>query len=82
MTDKLAPASGSKKAMRPGAWSAFAVVSIFFLYKFVARIEPSLASGELAEWFGLTNGSFGTLSSVFFWIYAPMQLVVGLVLDR
>ncbi|WP_238371145.1 hypothetical protein, partial [Heliomarina baculiformis] len=82
MTDKLAPASGSKKAMRPGARSVFAVVSIFFLYEFVARIKPSLASGEIAEWFGLTNGGFGTLSSVFFLIYAPMQLVVGMVLDR
>ncbi len=82
MTDKLAPASGSRKTTRPSAWSAFAVVSIFFLYEFVARIEPSLASGEIADWFGLTNGGFGTLSSVFFWIYAPMQLVVGLVLDR
>ncbi|MEM6578290.1 MAG: MFS transporter, partial [Pseudomonadota bacterium] len=32
--------------------------------------------------FGLSNAGFGTLSSIFFWIYAPMQLVVGLALDR
>ncbi|WP_343501764.1 MFS transporter [Alloyangia pacifica] len=82
MTDHLARASNPNKAIRPGAWSAFAIVSIFFLFEFVARIEPSLASAEIAEWFGLTNGGFGALSSVFFWVYAPMQLVVGLLLDR
>lgn len=82
MTEQPARTSSSNKAIRRGAWSAFAIVSIFFLFEFVARIEPSLASGEIAGWFGLTNGGFGTLSSVFFWIYAPMQLVVGLVLDR
>lgn len=64
------------------AWLAFAIVSSFFLLEFVARIEPSLASKEIAEWFGLSNGGFGTLSSIFFWIYAPMQLVVGLALDK
>lgn len=67
---------------RPGAWIAFCVVSLFFLFEFVARIEPSLASNDIAAWFGLGRGGFGTLSSVFFWVYAPMQLVVGLVLDR
>lgn len=67
---------------KPGAWLAFTIVSLFFLFEFVARIEPSLASAEIADWFGLSHSGFGTLSSVFFWIYAPMQLVVGLVLDR
>ncbi|QJF50729.1 MFS transporter [Roseobacter ponti] len=67
---------------RPGAWMAFAIVSAFFLFEFVARIEPSLASEQIATWFNLSNGGFGTLSSIFFWIYAPMQLIVGLVLDR
>lgn len=68
--------------IRAGAWLAFSIVSLFYLFEFVARIEPSLASNDIAVWFGLSNGGFGTLSSFFFWIYAPMQLVVGLVLDR
>ncbi|MHA3916673.1 MFS transporter [Halovulum sp. GXIMD14793] len=72
----------NRSGNRPGAWLAFTIVSLFFLFEFVARIEPSLASEDIAAWFGLSNGGFGTLSSVFFWIYAPMQLAVGLVLDR
>ena len=63
-------------------WLAFIVVSLFFLFEFVARIEPSLASSEITQYLGLSNAGFGVLSSVFFWVYAPMQLIVGLALDR
>jgi len=61
---------------------ALALVSSFFLFEFVARIEPSLAIGSIASDLGLTNAGMGTLSSLFFWVYAPMQLVVGVLLDR
>ncbi|MCT2398569.1 MFS transporter [Novosphingobium mangrovi (ex Huang et al. 2023)] len=64
------------------AWIAFVIGSSFFLFEFVARIEPSLDTGTIAGFFGLSDSGFGTLSSLFFWIYAPMQIVVGLVLDR
>lgn len=63
-------------------WVVFVIVSLFFLYEFIARVEPSLASVEIAKHFHLSEGEFGVLSSVFFWIYAPMQILVGLLLDR
>lgn len=64
------------------AWLAFAAAAMFFLFEFVARVLPSLAPGEIADWFGLDAAQFSTLSSLFFWVYAPMQIVVGLALDR
>ncbi|MCJ2187125.1 MFS transporter [Novosphingobium beihaiensis] len=64
------------------AWTAFVIASAFFLYEFVTRIEPSLDTETIAAFFGLTKSGFGSLSSLFFWIYAPMQIVAGLVLDR
>ncbi|WP_109465122.1 MFS transporter [Albibacillus kandeliae] len=64
------------------AWAAFVVAALFFLFEFVARIEPSLATSEMAADFGLSRAGFGVLSSLFFWVYAPMQIVVGLLLDR
>lgn len=82
MTDRLYPNAENRSIIRPGAWLAFGIVSLFFLFEFVARIEPSLASEDITIWFDLSNGGFGTLSSLFFWVYAPMQLVVGLALDR
>lgn len=64
------------------AWIAFAIGSLFFLYEFVTRIEPSLDASTIASFYHLSDSGFGALSSLFFWIYAPMQIVVGLLLDR
>jgi len=64
------------------AWIAFGIAATFFLFEFVTRVEPSLAANSIADFYGLTNRDFGTLASLFFWVYAPMQIVVGLLLDR
>ena len=65
-----------------GAWIALTVATSFFVFEFVARVEPSLAAPEIAAFYHLSNAGFGTLASLFFWIYAPMQILVGLLLDR
>ena len=64
------------------ALAAFVSATLFFLFEFVTRISPSLAPGAIGTWFGLSAAGFSTLSSLFFWVYAPMQIVVGLALDR
>ncbi|GAA4763059.1 MFS transporter [Stakelama sediminis] len=64
------------------AWLAFAIASGFFLFEFVTRVEPSLDAQAIGSFFHLSNSGFGTLSSLFFWVYAPMQIIVGLLLDR
>lgn len=64
------------------AWVAFAIASTFFLYEFVTRVEPSLAAGPIRQFYRLSDERLGTVSSLFFWVYAPMQIVVGLLLDR
>ncbi|QCB45233.1 MFS transporter [Hydrogenophaga sp. PAMC20947] len=64
------------------AWIAFAIASLFFLYEFVTRVEPSLAADPIKQFYQLSEARFGTVSSLFFWVYAPMQIVVGLLLDR
>lgn len=64
------------------AWTAFSIASAFFLFEFVTRVEPGLAAAPISHFYNLTNAGFGTFSSLFFWVYAPMQIVVGLLLDR
>ncbi len=64
------------------AWTAFWIASAFFLFEFVSRVEPSLAASPIAHFYGLSDAGFGTMASLFFWVYAPMQIVVGLLLDR
>lgn len=64
------------------AWIAVSIAASFFLYEFMTRIEPSLAAQSIENFYHLSDVRFGTLSSLFFWVYAPMQIVVGLLLDR
>ena len=64
------------------AWSAFVIASTFFLFEFVTRVEPGLATAAIRAFYHLSEAGFGSLSSLFFWVYAPMQIVVGLLLDR
>lgn len=68
--------------MMRAAWTAFAIAAAFFLFEFVTRIEPSLDTQAIEHFYHLSGSGFGTLSSLFFWIYAPMQIAVGLLLDR
>lgn len=68
---------------RPAAaWTAFSIASAFFLFEFVTRVEPSLAARSIERHYQLSAAQFGALASLFFWAYAPMQILVGLLLDR
>ncbi len=71
-----------KRGYMLAAWIAFAISSLFFLYEFVAGIEPGLATATIAQFYRLGDADLGTLASLFFWVYSPMQIVVGLLLDR
>ncbi|MGI9345815.1 MAG: MFS transporter, partial [Gammaproteobacteria bacterium] len=63
-------------------YPALVVVTLFYLLEFVARVEPSLAADDIRTYFGLSNSEFGTFASLFFFVYAPMQIAVGILLDR
>ncbi|MGA8276753.1 MAG: MFS transporter [Rhodanobacteraceae bacterium] len=78
----LPTANGTPSKAAKAAWVAFAIASGFFLFEFVTRVEPSLAAGPIKLFYHLSDAGFGTLSSLYFWVYAPMQIVVGLLLDR
>ena len=74
--------SGTGQGASASAWMAIAIAALFFLYEFMTRVEPSLAAQSIESFYRLSDARFGTLSSLFFWVYAPMQIVVGLLLDR
>lgn len=78
----LPATTGKPSKAAKAAWVAFAIASGFFLFEFVTRVEPSLAAGPIKHFYHLSDARFGTLSSLFFWVYAPMQILVGLLLDR
>ncbi|WP_309397440.1 MFS transporter [Cerasicoccus maritimus] len=64
------------------AWLVWGTAALFYLYEFFVRVAPSVMEAELQASFHLTAGALGGVLGVYFYIYAPMQLVVGPALDR
>ncbi|WP_417277642.1 MFS transporter [Celeribacter sp.] len=83
MTDT--PRITRRGTIRSTSWkapAAFALATLFFLFEFISRIAPSTATTAITQDLELTKAGLGVFSSLFFWVYAPMQIVVGLLLDR
>ncbi len=59
-----------------------AVGMLFYFYEFVLRISPSVMSKQLIQAYHMNPTSFGNLSAIYYYVYAPMQLLVGILLDR
>ena len=63
-------------------WIFWGVVAFFFLYEFFIRVTPNVILPQLQEDLGGDPASISAAMSVYLWVYAPMQLVVGLLLDK
>lgn len=59
------------------------VGALFYCYEFILRIIPGVLQTELSASFGhISATSFGTLSAFYYFAYSPMQLPVGILVDR
>ncbi|NGX46202.1 MAG: putative sulfoacetate transporter SauU [Chlamydiae bacterium] len=63
-------------------WAIWALSAIFFFYEFFIRVAPSVMVPELMATFGITATAIGSLSGFYYYIYAPMQIPVGVLTDR
>jgi sugar phosphate permease len=63
-------------------WAIWTLSAIFFFYEFFIRVAPSVMVPELMATFGLTATAIGSLSGFYYYIYAPMQIPVGVLTDR
>lgn len=60
-----------------------AVGALFYCYEFVLRIVPGILQAEISKSFGnLSASAFGQLSALYYFAYSPMQLPVGILMDR
>ncbi|WP_419419360.1 MFS transporter [Legionella sp. D16C41] len=60
-----------------------AVGALFYCYEFVLRIIPGALQSELSAAFGhISATTFGQLSAFYYFAYSPMQLPVGMLMDR
>lgn len=57
--------------------------AIFYCYEFVLRIIPGILQSELRAAFGhISASTFGQLSALYYFAYSPMQMPVGMLMDR
>ncbi len=63
-------------------WIMWLCAAIFFAYQFIVRVSPGVITNDLMRDLTIQAGSLGILSSCFYLGYAPMQIPVGILLDR
>lgn len=64
------------------AWLICIIGALFYCYEYFIRIAPSVMSADIMRTFHLNATGFGDLVAFFYYIYTPMQLVVGIFMDR
>ncbi len=63
-------------------WIIWALGAAFFLAEYFARVSPSVMLPDLMRTFNATALALGTLSACFYLAYIPMQLPVGMLVDK
>lgn len=63
-------------------WIIWSLAAFFYFYEILLRVSPSVMVPELMQSFGVEAAALGLLTSCFYYAYAPMQLPVGLLIDR
>lgn len=64
------------------AWTICALGAVFYSYEYFLRISPSVMEHSLRGHFNLSATSFGFLSAFYYYAYVPLQIPVGVLLDR
>lgn len=64
------------------AWLICALGAVFYSYEYFLRISPSVMEDALRNHFNLSATGFGLLSAFYYYAYVPMQLPVGVLMDR
>lgn len=62
-------------------WVICTLAAIFYCYEYLLRMEPSVMVTELMHEFQANATELGTLSAFYYFIYTPMQIIVGLLSD-
>jgi len=64
------------------AWLICGLGAVYYSYEYFLRISPSVMESELRDHFNLSATGFGFLSAFYYYAYVPMQLPVGVLMDR
>lgn len=74
--------SFTDKTMTGLAFAMCALAAIFYCYEYYLRVAPSVMSAELKFAFNLSDAAFGHLAACYYYAYTPMQIPVGMMMDK
>lgn len=64
------------------AWTICGLGAIFYCYEYLLRISPSIMATDLMRAYRIDAATFGNLAAFYYYAYTPMQLPVGVLMDR
>lgn len=64
------------------AWIIWFLAACFYLYEFFVRVAPGVMEHQLQTAFHTTGAVLGAALGAYYYIYAPMQLAVGMIFDH
>lgn len=74
----------SKTTSKSGtlAWIIFISGILYYCFAYLLRVYPSVMEPQLLSHFNITASTFGLLTAFYYFAYAPMQLPVGVSVDK
>ena len=71
-----------KKPISFFPWLVCGLGALFYCYEYFLRILPSVMTEDLLKMFSIGGVAFGNLVAFYYYAYTPMQLPVGIMMDR
>lgn len=65
-----------------GAWLVILLGTCFYAYEVLLRIIPGVMKQDLMMHYGISSAKLSGISALYFLMYAPMQMPVGMLMDR
>ena len=63
-------------------WIVFAVGILYYCFAYLLRVYPSIMELHLLKHFNVSESDFGWITGFYYIAYAPMQLPVGVTVDK
>jgi MFS family permease len=63
-------------------WLVCGLGALFYCYEYFLRILPSVMAEDLLKMYNISGVAFGNLVAFYYYAYTPMQLPVGIMMDR
>ena len=74
--------SASEPHRDPHRWVVFSVICLIYFFVYFHRVSTSVIASDLLAAFDTTATALGLMSSMYFYIYALDQPIVGFLADR